>query len=51
MIEQIAEAVKNKNIEGISDLRDELKEQKDEGLMTYVREHIPIDEVVLATSE
>lgn len=30
----------------LSDLRDELKEQKDEGLMAYVREHIPIDETV-----
>ena len=30
----------------LSDLRDELKEQKDEGLMAYVREHIPIDVVL-----
>jgi glucan phosphoethanolaminetransferase (alkaline phosphatase superfamily) len=34
----------------LSDLRDELKEQKDEGLMAYVREHIPIDVALLETS-
>ena len=34
----------------LSDLRDELKEQKDEGLMAYVRENIPIDVTLLGTS-
>ena len=33
----------------LSDLRDELKEQKDEGLMAYVRENIPIDVTLLGT--
>ena len=28
----------------LSDLRDELKEQKDEGLMAYVKENIVVDE-------
>ena len=33
----------------LSDLRDELKEQKDEGLMTYVKENIPFDVTLLET--
>ena len=28
----------------LSDLRDELKDQKDEGLMAYIKEHIVVDE-------
>lgn len=28
----------------LSDLRDELKEQKDEGLMAYIKENIVVDE-------
>lgn len=33
----------------LSDLREELKDQKDEGLMAYVRENIPIDVEALET--
>jgi hypothetical protein len=35
----------------LSDLRDELKDQKDEGLMAYVKENIPIDVAALESVE
>jgi hypothetical protein len=38
-------------INHISDLRDELKDQKDEGLMAYVKENIPVDIAALESVE
>lgn len=35
----------------LSDLRDELKDQKDEGLMAYVKENIPVDIAALESVE
>ena len=35
----------------LSDLRDELKDQKDEGLMAYVKENVPIDITALETQQ
>ena len=35
----------------LSDLRDELKDQNDEGLMAYVKENVPIDSTALETQE